>query len=100
VQSPVSGSLKRWGYFYDFYGWIKLLEFKAGKNYVVTQPGKDLVLRTDPALDGKAIFNLQPGDHVQLIDGPLNADYSTWWKVKVGMVVGWVQVHTYWFDPL
>jgi Tol biopolymer transport system component len=78
--------------------WFKLLEFKVGRKYTVTSIAADLALRDKPSLDGKILKPLQPKDTVTLIDGPVNADYCTWWKMKVGDVEGWAQGIKFWFD--
>ena len=43
-------------------------------------------------------ITLQPDNTVMIVGGPVNADYCTWWKMKVGDVEGWAQGIKYWFD--
>jgi hypothetical protein len=81
-----------------FHSWIKLLTFQPGRKYTVTPIARDLALRDKPSLDGKILKPLQPKDTVTLIDGPVNADYCIWWKMKVGDVEGWAQGIKFWFD--
>jgi hypothetical protein len=100
IKLPISDDLSSWQDPSELWGWNKLLEFKIGRNYIVTPLGKGLILREEPSADARVIIDLATGDQVQFIGGPVNADFFTWWKVKVGVILGWVQVQTYWFDPL
>lgn len=74
-----------------------------GQNYIVTAnavSAPDIGLREAPSIDGKMVRRLQPEDVVVITDGPINADYRTWWKVKIGDVEGWIQGNKYWFDAV
>lgn len=66
--------------------------------YIVTSIAADLALRDKPALDGKVICPLKAKDTLMIVDGPVNADYYTWWKMKIGDVEGWAQGIKFWFD--
>jgi hypothetical protein len=80
--------------------WIKLMDFKVGRSYTVTPLVKELILREKPTINGKMIKSLKAYDTVVLVDGPVNADYCSWWKMKVGDVEGWAQGIKYWFDAV
>jgi hypothetical protein len=82
----------------QLFDWFKFLDFKVGKKYTINILAKDLTLRESPSRKGKIMRSLNPNETVLLVDGPVNADYYTWWKVKVGDVEGWAQGIKYWFD--
>ena len=82
----------------NLFDWIKDLGFEINRSYTVNLMAKDASIRETPALNGKVITRLQPKDVVLFINGPVNADYYTWWKIKVGDVEGWAQGIIYWYD--
>jgi hypothetical protein len=80
------------------FNWIKQLNFKIGNKYLVSGAAQDLAIRMKPSNTGMRLKSLQPSDSVTIIDGPVNSDFCSWWKVKVGDVEGWVQGIRYWFN--
>jgi hypothetical protein len=59
-----------------------------------------LILRQDPDADSPDIRRFEPGTKFELIDGPVCADGSTWWKALFkynnNEYIGWVKEGT---DP-
>ena len=78
--------------------WIKVLTFEIGRSYKVNPLGADLAVRAEPSLDGKIIRKLESDEKVLIVDGPVQADYYTLWKVRIDNVEGWIQGIKYWLD--
>jgi Tol biopolymer transport system component len=84
------------------YAWVKLMNFKAGRIYLVNSLNRNLDLYAEPALKGKPIQELKSNDTVFLLEGPVQADGYSWWKVKVNndTIRGWVALVTYGYDAV
>ena len=58
-------------------------QFSIGATVVVTGTGKDrLALRSDPGPHYSRIKLIKDGSTLTIIDGPVDADGFTWWKVR------------------
>lgn len=58
---------------------------------VTTEGSARLSLREEPGTKGKLIARLIAGTEVTIVDGPVQRDGYTWWKVKTGEgQTGWV----------
>jgi dipeptidyl aminopeptidase/acylaminoacyl peptidase len=84
------------------YDWVKLMNFKAGRIYLVNELNQNLGLYEGPTLKGKPIQMLKTNDTVVLLEGPVQADGYSWWKVKVNndVIRGWVALVTYGYNPV
>jgi hypothetical protein len=51
--------------------------------------GTRLNAREAPGLGGVVVTMFEPGTIVQVLDGPVDSDGYTWWKVESGDQVGW-----------
>jgi hypothetical protein len=51
--------------------------------------GSTLRSRDVPGLSGTIVTNFEPGALLQVLDGPVDADGYTWWKVSNGIDTGW-----------
>ena len=50
-----------------------------------------LALRSQPQDNGSEITRLEPGEYINIVDGPACIDGCTWWKVQTDSgAVGWV----------
>lgn len=83
-----------------------VLAFRIGDSYRVTPSGEDLSVRTLPTRTADANYHLRSGEYIRILDGPVNAEGSTWWMVEIldsnGMMVGegWVRESQEWFERL
>jgi len=59
------------------------LAFRVGDVYLITEEGKNLNLREGPSTSEMIIAKLQPGEYVEIIDGPVSADGYTWWRLNL-----------------
>jgi hypothetical protein len=55
----------------------------------VNTSGSTLRSRDVPGLSGTIVTNFEPGVLLQVLDGPVDADGYTWWKVSNGVDTGW-----------
>jgi len=61
----------------------KVLFFRVGDVYRITEAGDKLNVRDQPSLNGEIVTQLETGDYVEIIDGPIQADGHTWWKFPI-----------------
>jgi hypothetical protein len=59
------------------------LAFRIGDVYVIPEAGDKLNVRDQPSTSGKIIMQLKPFDYVEIVDGPVQANGYTWWKLKI-----------------
>ncbi|HSV86038.1 MAG TPA: hypothetical protein VLH85_05650 [Levilinea sp.] len=64
-------------------------EIYAGGRVRVDTGGLRLRSRDLPGLSGTVIAMFEPGDILQVLDGPVEADGYTWWRVQAGDQAGW-----------
>jgi len=74
----------------------------VGQMAVVNPPSANRV-RSEPSRQAALVGEVQPGETVQLIDGPACGDNYVWWKVQNEQgLVGWTSEGTgneYWLNP-
>jgi WD40 repeat protein len=82
--------------------WIAIpYPFAPNDQYIITEAGANLNLRAEPSLDGEVLRKLQPGDRVTILDGPVEADGYTWWKVQTeDGTTGWTVNIPEWYVPV
>jgi Tol biopolymer transport system component len=74
--------------------------FQPGDAYTVTRLGDNLNLRSGPALSNPVLKKLVTGDQITILEGPIEADEYTWWKMRAADgtegwavdVVGWYEL--------
>lgn len=78
------------------------LAFRVGDVYIVSPAGADLNLRERPTTSAKILGKLKAGDYLEFVDGPVEADGYTWWKVGTWMGSGesgaWVVEDQAWYE--
>lgn len=78
------------------------LFFRIGDIYIITEAGDKLNVRDQPSTSSARITQLHTYDYVEIVDGPVQADGYTWWKVanpSDGSVpTGWVVEDQEWYD--
>jgi hypothetical protein len=78
------------------------LRFRVGDVYLITEAGADLNLRDNPSLQGAVILQLNAGEYVEIVGGPVEADGYTWWNVHYFDFAqepsGWVVEDAEWFE--
>lgn len=68
---------------------------QVGGRAVVVNVGKAaLRLRASPGLTARVIARIPAGREVVLLEGPIEVDGYTWWRVEVGSQSGWCAVAT------
>jgi hypothetical protein len=81
-----------------------VLAFRKGDVYRITPAGYNMSVRANPTRKALTLKRLTSGDYVMIVDGPVEADGSTWWKVSGLMpegeesVEGWVVENKDWFE--
>ncbi len=84
-------------------GWVLVMNpMQISATYVITEAGMDLHLRRLPTLDGDILKRFQAGEQVQILDGPVEAQGYTWWKMRsvADGVEGWAVEHPDWYKPV
>ena len=82
-------------------GWIYKLTFDPGDVMSITPAGHDLNLRASPSLSTDVLRKLQPDDTVTILEGPVEADGYTWWKMKTNDgLEGWAVEVSVWYEPV
>ncbi|GAB4197266.1 MAG: SH3 domain-containing protein [Roseiflexaceae bacterium] len=78
---------------------------QAGGRAVVTNlEGQSLNARVEPRLKARVQTRLANGDEVQVLEGPVQADDFTWWRIESPKGSGWsaerAKDGTVWIQPL
>ena len=69
--------------------------------YQITIAGNDLNLRAKQSLDGAIKKILKTGDIVTILEGPVQADGYSWWKMRTADgVEGWAVDVAGWYAPV
>jgi len=79
------------------------LAFRVGDIYVITEEGENLNLRQGPSINETIIAKLQPGEYVEIIDGPVSAEDFTWWRLSLltgsnTVNEGWAVENQEWYE--
>ena len=80
------------------------LSFRVGDIYIITEAGDKLNVRDQPSTSGAVLLQLMPGEYVEILDGPVQANGYTWWKFKIygwssGMEsTGWAVENQEWYE--
>jgi hypothetical protein len=80
------------------------LAFRIGDVYVIPEAGDKLNVRDQPSTSGKIIMQLKPWDYIEIIDGPVQANGYTWWKIQLfgsssgGESTGWAVENQEWYE--
>jgi hypothetical protein len=81
---------------------VDVLAMRVGDVYRVQPIAGRVNLRAEPDRFSQAVHTLRPGDAFQIIDGPVQAGDSTWWRVQVPsgsaqMEEGWLVADPTWY---
>lgn len=75
--------------------------FKIGDWYTVTTAGDGVNLRQTPSTSAAVLAKIPAGSYIQIIDGPVQADGQTWWKIdnsfNPGGGQGWIVENQDWY---
>jgi hypothetical protein len=79
------------------------LAFRVGDIYLITEEGENLNLRTGPSTSETIIAKLQPGDYVEIVDGPASGEGYTWWRLSLltrpdAVIEGWAVEDQEWYQ--
>jgi hypothetical protein len=78
------------------------LAFRVGDWYKVTEAGSFLNMRDKAGRGNKIVNILQPGDYVEIVDGPVRIYSDMWWKVSTAdfsnPLEGWILEDQTWFE--
>jgi hypothetical protein len=81
---------------------VNVLALRAGDVYRITSAGGRLNLRASHSLATQVVVQLQAGDYVKILKGPVAAQNYTWWKVLTmnteTPLEGWVVENPEWFE--
>jgi hypothetical protein len=79
---------------------VTLMGFHLGAAFEITEEGDKLNLRSTPGLGSQILTQLQWRDFVIVIDGPVQTDGYTWWKLNIcgTETTGWAVEEPTWYD--
>jgi hypothetical protein len=82
---------------------VDVLAFRIGDVYKITPAGAGLNLRLEPSRDAGVIRKLTPAEYVTIVDGPLQAEGFTWWKLSYELsngetLEGWAVGQSEWYE--
>ena len=82
---------------FDISPWEAL---KENGEYIITELGHNLRLRSTPSLSGETLKWLKQGEHIIVLDGPEEADEYLWWYVQIveSGKEGWVADNPGWYE--
>jgi len=81
--------------------WIPVPSLKIGKQYITTELGANLNLRSNPSLNGKILTKLPVGEVITVLEGFVDADDYYWWKIQAqDGTEGWAVEVANWYKPL
>ncbi len=94
-------ALPKWAPRFVFMGGTSTLwtVFRLGDVYMVTEEGDQLRVWENPTTSSAVLFRLPVGSYVTIIDGPVQADGYTWWKIEdfdTGRT-GWIWEKQEWY---
>ena len=86
----------------DFAFWMVIPNrFEFGGIYQITTTGNDLNLRASPSLGGAVMKKLQTGDTITILEGPVQADGYSWWRMRTADgIEGWAVDVAGWYAPV
>lgn len=82
---------------------IDVLAFRVGDVYRITLDGSGLNLHYDPFLNSGVVRRLVVGEYAMIVEGPLQAEGYTWWKLRLDLqeddpIEGWAVGDPFWYE--
>jgi len=82
---------------------VDYLVFRIGDIYRITREGSLLSLRAQPSRASDVVTKLLVGDQVKIVDGPVDAEGFTWWKIEQDLddgaaLEGWAVENQEWYQ--
>lgn len=89
----------------ELVGWISTYKqpiFEVNEFLSVTTAGNGARIRNTPSLFGSIIYKLATNEVITILDGPIEADGYTWWKVSLqgSEIEGWVAENGEWYSSI
>jgi len=81
--------------------WAPVPNLETGKQYIITELGENINLRTEPSLSGKIIEKLPAGEVITVLEGFVDTENYYWWKMKTqNDREGWAVEVANWYQPV
>ncbi len=82
---------------------LDVLAYRVGEFYRVRPAAVNLALRGSPGRDARIVQIAAPGEILEIIAGPVDANGQTWWQVRVERqqpepVEGWIFENQDWIE--
>ena len=82
---------------------VDVLAFRIGDIYRITGIGVKLNVRMKPSRFTDVVWQLRTGEYVKIIEGPVDAQGLTWWKIQVNLeaetpLEGWAIEYPEWYE--
>jgi hypothetical protein len=82
---------------------VDVTYFRIGDIYRITLEGGDLNIRDEPSIGSTVLRQLAIGTYVEIVDGPIQAQGFTWWKLKTDLLgenhtEGWAVENPAWYE--
>jgi hypothetical protein len=103
LLTPTNPELPAWTAAYLLPGGVPIdvLAFRRGDTYRITAAGDQLNIRSDTSLSASSVYQLQTGEYVIIVDGPVQAAGFTWWKLALAgdeSISGWAVQDPEWYE--
>ena len=84
---------------------LDVLAFRTGDVYRLTRYAGSLALRQEPSRNAPRVREINPGDILVIVDGPVEADGALWWKFRADPLSanppeGWAIANQNWYERL
>jgi hypothetical protein len=78
---------------------VRWTAFRIGDVYLVTEAGDLVRVRANPSAAADVLAELPAGSYITILDGPVQADGYTWWKISdfFSDAEGWVAEDQEWY---
>ncbi len=82
---------------------VEVTAFRSGDIYRITLEGGDLNIRDQPSIGSTVLSQLAIGTYVEIIDGPVQSQGFTWWKLRTDLsgedhTEGWAVQNPAWYE--
>jgi hypothetical protein len=79
---------------------VDALAFRVGDVYLITEAGQGINVRETPSTSAAILAQLEAHEYIGILDGPVQADGYSWWKIyqEFGGGEGWVVQSAEWYE--
>lgn len=84
-----------------FFSWSPVPSLELGKTYYITKVGANLDLHQEPSLSSPLLKQIQEGEVVSVLEGPVDEDDYYWWQLRTDDgTEGWAVEFFGWYQEI